>query len=57
MHFPRTENIVYMNLTANVEGEEAADPDETFITLGQEEFGAEFDQKADRCFYRRQTGF
>ena len=38
-------NIVYMNLTANVEGEEAADPDETFITLGQEEFGAEFDQK------------
>ena len=34
-----------MNLTANVEGEEAADPDETFITLGQEEFGAEFDQK------------
>lgn len=38
-------NIVYMNLTATVEGEEAADPDETFITLGQEEFGAEFDQK------------
>ena len=34
-----------MNLTATVEGEEAADPDETFITLGQEEFGAEFDQK------------
>ena len=32
-------NIVYMNLTATVEGEEAADPDETFITLGQEEFG------------------
>ena len=38
-------NIVYMNLTATVEGEEASDPEETFITLGQEEFGAEFDQK------------
>ena len=38
-------NIVYMNLTATVEGEEAAEPEETFITLGQEEFGAEFDQK------------
>ncbi len=38
-------NIVYMNLTANVEGEEAAEPEETFITLGQEEFGAEFDQE------------
>ena len=38
-------NVVYMNLTATVEGEEASDPDETFITLGQEEFGQEFDQK------------
>lgn len=28
-----------------MEGEEAAEPEETFITLGQEEFGAEFDQK------------
>lgn len=38
-------NIVYMTLTATVEGEEADDPEETFITLGQEEFGAEFDEK------------
>ena len=36
-------NIVYMTLTATVEGEDADDPEETFITLGQEEFGAEFD--------------
>ena len=38
-------NIVYMTFTATVEGEEADDPEETFITLGQEEFGAEFDEK------------
>ena len=38
-------NTVYMNLTATVEGEEATDPEETFITLGQEEYGAEFDEK------------
>lgn len=38
-------NIVYMTLTATVEGEDADDPEETFITLGQEEFGAEFDEK------------
>lgn len=38
-------NIVYMTLTATVEGEYADDPEETFITLGQEEFGAEFDEK------------
>ena len=38
-------DVVYMNLTATVEGEDAADPEETFITLGQEEFGAEFDEK------------
>ena len=38
-------NTIYMNLTASVDGEEAADPEETFITLGQEEYGAEFDEK------------
>ena len=38
-------NTIYMNLTATVDGEEAADPEETFITLGQEEYGAEFDEK------------
>ena len=38
-------NTVYMNLTATVEGEDASEPEETFITLGQEEYGAEFDQK------------
>lgn len=37
-------NIVYMNLTATVDGE-AGDEEETFITLGQEEYGAEFDEK------------
>ena len=38
-------DIVYLTLTSTVEGEEAGDPEETFITLGQEEYGAEFDQK------------
>ena len=38
-------NTIYMNLTVSVDGEEAADPEETFITLGQEEYGAEFDEK------------
>ena len=38
-------NVVYMNLTSTVEGEEAGDPEDTFITLGQEELGAEFDEK------------
>ena len=38
-------NTVYMNLTATVEGGEASDPEETFITLGQEEYGTEFDEK------------
>ena len=37
-------NIVYMNLTATVDGE-AGDEEETFIILGQEEYGAEFDEK------------
>ena len=38
-------DIVYLTLTSTVEGEEAGEPEETFITLGQEEYGAEFDQK------------
>ena len=38
-------NTVYMNLTATVEGEEASDQEETFIILGQEEYGTEFDEK------------
>lgn len=38
-------DIVYLTLTSTVEGEETGDPEETFITLGQEEYGAEFDQK------------
>ena len=38
-------DIIYLTLTSTVEGEEASDPEETFITLGQEEYGAEFDQK------------
>ena len=37
-------NIVYMNLTATVDGE-TGDEEETFIILGQEEYGAEFDEK------------
>ncbi len=37
-------NIVYMNLTAAVDGE-TGDEEETFIILGQEEYGAEFDEK------------
>ena len=41
-----TDNIVYFNLTSKVEGEEdEGEEEETFVTLGQEEFGAEFDEK------------
>ncbi len=37
-------NIVYMNLTATVDGE-AGDEEEPLSLLGQEEYGAEFDEK------------
>ena len=37
-------NLVYINLTSSVDGK-TGDEEETFITLGQEEYGAEFDEK------------
>ena len=49
-------NTIYMNLTASVDGEEAADPEETFITLGQEEYGAEFDEKLTGVILPSHTG-
>ena len=39
-------DTVYLNLTSKVEGEDSEDePEETFVTLGQEEYGADFDKE------------
>ena len=39
-------DTVYLNLTSKVEGEdEDSEPEETFVTLGQEEYGADFDKE------------
>lgn len=39
-------DLVYFNLTSKLQSaSESEEPEETFITLGEEEFGPEFDQK------------
>ena len=39
-------DTVYLNLTSKVEGEdEDSEPEETLVTLGQEEYGADFDKE------------
>lgn len=49
MHLLRMAILYILNLTATVDGE-AGDEEETFIILGQEEYGAEFDEKLTRRF-------